>query len=344
MDTFDERLDIGALGADVILRPTGAKPVEGELTYDVIGHPRGLVAQPHVHPGQAERFEVFSGEMRLVIGRQSHILGPGDRMAVPARVAHRQLPAGSGDGHVRVTISPAGRTEEFLRHLAALSRNGQFNRFGFPRPLAGARLVLDFSDAGHATAPPLPVQRGLARTIVSGARLWREYVFVDEWDVAAPPATVFAVLADARTYPDWWRPVYLEVTADGPPALGAVADQHFKGRLPYHLRTRAMIVAFEPPSRIEADVDGDLRGRGIWTLTPSPAGTHVRFDWTVHADRRLLRVLTPVLRPVLRWNHDWAIARAVSGLEPFAAARAAATETPGALALVPVGESGDTRT
>jgi len=58
MDRHDERLNISALGADVILRPTGATPVEGELTYDVIGHPRGLVVQPHVHPAQEERLSV----------------------------------------------------------------------------------------------------------------------------------------------------------------------------------------------------------------------------------------------------------------------------------------------
>jgi hypothetical protein len=45
----------------------------------------------------------------------------------------------------------------------------------------------------------------------------------------------------------------------------------------------------------------------------------VRFDWRVHADRRLLRVLTPLLRPAFRWNHDWAIARAIEGLEPYVA-------------------------
>jgi hypothetical protein len=38
----------------------------------------------------------------------------------------------------------------------------------------------------------------------------------------------------------------------------------------------------------------------------------------VHADRKLLRVLTPVLRPLLRWNHNWAIKAAMRGLEPYA--------------------------
>jgi hypothetical protein len=77
-------------------------------------------------------------------------------------------------------------------------------------------------------------------------------------------------------------------------------------------------VTLEPPALIEAAVDGDLRGHGTWTLSERPGGTWVRFDWIVLADRRVLRVLTPLLRPLFRWNHDWAIARAIEGLEPYA--------------------------
>ena len=81
---------------------------------------------------------------------------------------------------------------------------------------------------------------------------------------------------------------------------------------PYEFVDEWDVVAPEP------SVDGDLRGRGTWTLTPTDAGTHVRFEWRVYADRRLLRVLTPILRPALRANHNWAIARAIDGLEPYA--------------------------
>ena len=55
-----------------------------------------------------------------------------------------------------------------------------------------------------------------------------------------------------------------------------------------------------------------------WTLAPSDGKVHVRFDWRVFADRALLRVLTPVLRPVFRWNHNVAIKSAMEGIEPYA--------------------------
>ena len=42
------------------------------------------------------------------------------------------------------------------------------------------------------------------------------------------------------------------------------------------------------------------------------------FRRRVYADKPILRVLTPLLRPLFRWNHNWAIARAIEGLEPYA--------------------------
>jgi hypothetical protein len=149
-----------------------------------------------------------------------------------------------------------------------------------------------------------------------------EYVFIDEWDVAAPQEAVFEALADAGTYPEWWQPVYISVEADGPPAVGRVSEQEFKGRLPYHLKTRSTIVRMDRPRQFEIEVVGDLTGRGVWTLAPAGEGVHVRFDWRVIADRPLLRYLTPILRPVFRWNHNWSIKRAKEALEPYARSRA----------------------
>jgi uncharacterized protein YndB with AHSA1/START domain/mannose-6-phosphate isomerase-like protein (cupin superfamily) len=324
-------LEMEPLGVRVEIRRTAQETAGELLEFDVVGRARGFLAQGHVHTSQVERLEVIEGELRLVVGGGEHHLRAGESMEVPAGASHRQLPAGKGPGRVRIQVRPAGETDAFLERLAELCRDGEITRWGFPRPLSGARLVRDFGESGHASAPPVAVQRALARLILALARPSRPYVFVDEWSVAAPPEAVFAAIADARSYPEWWRPVYLDVDADGPARLGSESHQHFKGRLPYHLRTRSVVVALDPPHILTADVHGDLRGHGTWTLTPSATGTHVRFDWQVYADRRLLRLLTPLLRPLFRWNHNWAIARAMEGLEGYAqrAARAATTAAPG---------------
>ena len=147
----------------------------------------------------------------------------------------------------------------------------------------------------------------------------KEYVFLDEWDVDAPQEAIFEALADARTYPEWWKPVYIQVDGDGAPGPGVSTRQHFKGKLPYTLETTSTITVYDPPTHFQVEVVGDLTGTGKWTLTPNGGGgIHVRFDWIVHADRPLLRYLTPILRPVFRWNHNWSAARAKEGLEGFA--------------------------
>ena len=109
-----------------------------------------------------------------------------------------------------------------------------------------------------------------------------------------------------------------------PPAEGVTTRQHFKGKLPYTLRTTSKIVRYDPPSHFQVEVVGDLTGTGKWTLGPNGNGrVHVRFDWIVHADRPLLRYLTPIMRPIFRWNHNWSAARAKEGLQPYARSHSA---------------------
>jgi quercetin dioxygenase-like cupin family protein/uncharacterized protein YndB with AHSA1/START domain len=312
------------LGMRITLVETPAETGGERLVYEVLGRPKGFPAQRHVHPQQRERHQVLSGLLRVRLDGRDRVYGPGTSVEIPAGAAHRHYAAGAGSAEVSVELRPALRTAELLERLYELSRDGEITARGYLRPLAAARLLVDFPDEGRAAQPPAAVQQTLARALVDRAERrpgGGEYVFVDEWDVAAPPEPVFELIADARTYPSWWRPVYIDVESDGPAAPGRESTQHFNGRLPYHLRTRSTVTVYDPPRQVGADVVGDLRGRGLWTLTPTEAGTHVRFDWQVFADKPLLKTLTPVLRPLFRWNHAWAIARAREGLEPAARAR-----------------------
>jgi mannose-6-phosphate isomerase-like protein (cupin superfamily) len=341
-------LENPATGERVTFLETAAESGGERLRFEMLFEPQGFVAQEHLHPSQEERHEVVSGTLGVVVDGKERLLGPGDVLVVPAGTPHRLVEYGTV--HARFQLRPALRQEVLLETFAGLARDGRLGRRGFPSLLQLAVIATEFLPEGHAAKPPAALQRATLGPLAAlgrrrGYRPWYTaysgpdvdrlpiqgrdeargagYVFVDEWDVDAPIEAVFDAVADARTYPTWWRPVYIAAEADGPPAVGAVTHQHFKGRLPYHLRTTSTVVGMRRPTSIEGTVQGDLSGRGLWTLSERDGATHVRFDWCVNADRALLRVLTPLLRPLFRWNHAWAIARAIEGLEPYARRQAA---------------------
>ena len=312
-----DTLENASTGERLVFLKTAAETNGEALEYELTFVPKGFATQEHLHPSQEERHEVLDGSLGIVVVGRERRLEPGDVEVVAPRTPHRIFAIGSEPVRVRFESRPALRTAELLERLFELGEKPGF--------LDLALIGRQFAPEGHPTRPPLPVQKVLFAPLAALARArdesGRDYVFVDEWDVDAPREAVFDAVADASTYPDWWRPVYITSETDGPPEVGRVSRQHFKGRLPYTLKTTSTIVRLERPEIVEADVTGDLRGRGLWTLTPRNGGTHVRFDWTVTADRALLRRLTPVLRPLFRWNHNWAIQRAQEGLEPYARSR-----------------------
>jgi mannose-6-phosphate isomerase-like protein (cupin superfamily)/uncharacterized protein YndB with AHSA1/START domain len=331
-------LENPATGDRLVFLRTAVDTAGEVLEYELEFVPRGFSVRDHLHPRQSERHEVLEGSLGLILDGREIRLGPGDVEEVPPNTRHRIFATQGTPIRARFALRPALESEVLLETLFGLARDGKVGADGNPKPLQLAVIFDEFAELGRPPQPPPGVQKALFKPVAALGRArglrarypqysegvadeTGEYVFIDEWDVDAPQEAVFDALADATTYPVWWTPVYLEATTDGPPEVGRTSHQHFKGRLPYHLHTDSTITRYERPTAIGAEVVGDLRGRGLWTLTQRDGKTHVRFDWRVYAEKPIVRALTPVLRPLFRWNHAWAIARAQEGLEPYARSR-----------------------
>jgi quercetin dioxygenase-like cupin family protein len=156
-----EVLDIPTLGVRIEFRTT-TEESGGELVeFDLVGRPRGFITLPHVHPEQSERHEVIEGRFAIRTGALERLLGPGEIVETPAGTEHRH---GSGENaRIRVQVRPAKRFEAWIERIAAMDRDGELLASGFPKPVAAARLLLDFDGEAHATTPPLRVQRAVAR-------------------------------------------------------------------------------------------------------------------------------------------------------------------------------------
>jgi hypothetical protein len=156
-----------------------------------------------------------------------------------------------------------------------------------------------------------------------------EYEFLTEWHVLAPQELIYDILSDAREYPRWWPDVYLKAEFEPSGRADGIGDRVTlltKGWLPYRLHWTAETVYRDKPHTIEIKATGDFVGRGVWLLESDGDHTRIRFDWRLRADKPLIRWFSPVLKPIFKWNHGWAMARGYERLCHEAERRK--TETP----------------
>ncbi len=148
---------------------------------------------------------------------------------------------------------------------------------------------------------------------------WCHYRFRSRWDLDAPPAAVFAALANGDDYPRWW-PQVREVWR---------IDEHsgtarFRSLVPYDLWVIVSEARQDPAEGVlEISLSGDLEGWARWTVTARGTGTRARFDQEVVARKPLLRRLAFPGRPVFRVNHALMMRSGRRGLRSHLAARPA---------------------
>jgi mannose-6-phosphate isomerase-like protein (cupin superfamily) len=120
------------------------------------------------HPAQRERFEVLSGTLGLTVDGEQHLLGPGDSFVVEPGARH--LPCNAGDGELRFVaeMRPAGRFEEFLAEITAVSNT---EREGLAYLLRAARVINRFPDVEHPTPLPRALDRALFAILAAGGKL-----------------------------------------------------------------------------------------------------------------------------------------------------------------------------
>ena len=280
------------------------RPAASCVEFDVVGRPKGFITTAARPPGpdRAPRGDrgPHADEDRAASRRRSV---PASRSRRPPARRTRTSPATDEPGRVRVQLRPARRTEAWLERLVEMDRDGQFTRGGWPRPVAGARLIRDFEGEAHAASPPPRAQQAIATHDPHDPRACST-TSTCSWTSgtsrrrARPCSTRCRTPARTRS---GGGPSTSTSSRTARAASATVATQHFKGRLPYRLTTRTTTTRHEPPHAARGRRHRrPARPRDVDAHARRQRRTHVRFDWRVFADRPLLRVLTPVLRPAFR--------------------------------------------
>jgi hypothetical protein len=155
------------------------------------------------------------------------------------------------------------------------------------------------------------------------------YRFVTEWRVEGTCGEVADVLGDPVGLARWWPAVYLDVEELEPPnasGTGRRVRLHTKGWLPYTLRWEFVVTRSRYPFGFTIEATGDFVGRGEWTFVQEGPIVRITYDWNIVVEKPLLRVFTPVLRPVFEANHRWAMAQGESSLKLELARRRATSD------------------
>jgi hypothetical protein len=144
------------------------------------------------------------------------------------------------------------------------------------------------------------------------------YHFVTRWRVEGTCGEVADILGDPLQLTKWWPSVYLAVNEIEPGDendVGRRVRVHTKGWLPYTLRWQFVVVESRYPNGFTLDASGDFEGRGIWTFDQDGAHVDVTYDWSIRAEKPLLRHFSLVFKPLFAANHRWAMAQGETSLK-----------------------------
>lgn len=134
------------------------------------------------------------------------------------------------------------------------------------------------------------------------------YRFVDTWVVPAPIERVYDAIGDVLAYERWWTDFVVRATGDEPPPEPGKSNELLvKAYLPYTVNFVLTVVEAERPRRILSSLSKDFDGSGEWTLEEEDGVTTATLDWRPTVNHPLIRRLSPVLRPLFRSNHNWAM-------------------------------------
>ena len=159
------------------------------------------------------------------------------------------------------------------------------------------------------------------------------YRFVERWTIPEfSPEQVYEVISEARLLPEWWKGVYLAVEPFSgewePPRVGGRVRAVARGFLPYKLHFVLESTVLEPGRVVEVRIHGDLDGTWRASLSPDGRGTRVDIEEQVIAEKPLIRILSPLLKPLFARNHVWTTPRGEAGLRAYLAARRGRVSNP----------------
>jgi mannose-6-phosphate isomerase-like protein (cupin superfamily) len=130
-----DRIENPVTGERLVFHETSAETNGERVVFETIVQPGGFVAAAHLHPYQAERFEVTSGTLGMRRGKEKVELRAGESVTVEPGTPHKFWNAGDDDVRFVCTVEPALQFERLIATMYSLAAAGRTNKKGMPNPL-----------------------------------------------------------------------------------------------------------------------------------------------------------------------------------------------------------------
>ena len=145
-------------GQRMIFLQTG-KETNGQLLETESFNPKSDMREPiHIHPKQESSAKVISGKLHFLVNGKEQIIGPGEKITIPAGALHCFWNEDDIEAHSVQQFSPALHIDEFFESFFALANDGKLNDKGMPPFLQLPLMGLRHKDEIRITNPPWAIQ------------------------------------------------------------------------------------------------------------------------------------------------------------------------------------------
>ncbi|MFP8957431.1 cupin domain-containing protein [Natrialbaceae archaeon A-CW3] len=132
-----------------------------------LSHERWMIDFPveHVHPQQAEHWQVLSGELAVSYGEVEDSLKEGDTVRLPAGVPHRIWNPSDEPSRVTLAFHPALEAQSLTETLYVLAQQGKMDKQGRVNPVQFAVMQAAHPDHLYVTSVPVRLQKALVNVL-----------------------------------------------------------------------------------------------------------------------------------------------------------------------------------
>ena len=152
-----------------------AEETNGRYLYiEVSLPPQGDGPPLHIHDEFEEEFEVISGRLTVTLGKEQHVLMPGDRRIASLKTPHTFTNNQDELVVFRVRLTPPSQFEQSVRIHYGLIDDGLVDKKGNPKEIAHTALILSMQNT-LIVGIPFWLQRMILKWIVKRAKKNNRY-------------------------------------------------------------------------------------------------------------------------------------------------------------------------